>query len=70
MMLQGGSAGLSWRKNYGWMAGGQSDSLGHRARARERAVEDITRRVRYTRAGPRGKIMPEEVGICLFSCLL
>jgi len=33
-----------------------------------RAIEDITcRRVRYTRAGLQGKIMPEEVGIHFFS---
>lgn len=64
---------VSWWKNYsdGWPEVRASRSVIARARER-RAVEDITRRrVRYTRAGPRGKIMPEEVGICLFfPCLL
>jgi len=70
MMLRGEYRGdFVAEELLGWMAGGQSESLGHRARG---AVEDITRRrVRYTRTGPRGKIMPEEVGIYLFSpCLL
>lgn len=64
---------VSWWKNYsdGWPEVRASRSVISQEREREgRAVEDITRRrVRYTRAGLRGKIMPEEVGICLFSPL-
>lgn len=69
MMLRGEyRGGFVAEELLGWMAGGQSESLGHRAREREEPSRNITRRrVRYIRAGPRGKIMPEEVGICLFS---
>lgn len=35
MMLQRGSRRVLWRKNYGRMAGGQSESLGHGARVGE-----------------------------------
>jgi len=59
----------------GWPEVRASRSVIARKRARtrerereERAIEDITcRRVCYTRVGLQGKIMPEEIGIHLFS---
>lgn len=64
------NAAVSWRKNYTRMDGRRSERVARSSRCARGAVEDITRRrVRYTRAGPRGKIMPEEVGICLFFSL-